>query len=194
MFRCLNVKIFECLDAWSLEKAIHILYAQNLSQSDRILFSYLQYVRLPALVDWEWMRVHRLPHPPRPTTTCKCEHSSSISRWARWIWCLVALPERSTLNNFAFSNYLLHSSHAAKANFRMTFSRTALFAPESETKTEIARCRPFGSVTSPTSLVATVTPFTVGEVPVLCATTVPSGSSPLMRFEPVVVSALRTRS
>jgi hypothetical protein len=43
-------------------------------------------------------------------------------------------------------------------------------------------------------LVATVTPFTVGEVPVLCATTVPSGSSPLMRFGPVVVSALRTRS
>jgi hypothetical protein len=72
----------------------------------------------------------------------------------------------------------------------MTSSRTALFAPESETKTEIAICRPFGSVTSPTSLVAAVTPFTVDEVPVLCATTVPSGYSPLMRFGPVVVSVI----
>jgi len=55
----------------------------------------------------------------------------------------------------------------------MTPSRTASFAPESETKTEIAICRPLGSVTSPTSLVAAVTPSTVRDVPVLCATTVP---------------------
>jgi hypothetical protein len=75
--------------------------------------------------------------------------------------------ERSTLNTCAFSNYLLHSSHAAFVTFAMTPSRTASFAPESETKTEIAICRPFGSVTSPTSLVAAVTPFTVDEVPVL---------------------------
>jgi len=36
-----------------IEKAIHIPYAQELSQSDRILFSNLQYVRLQALVGWE---------------------------------------------------------------------------------------------------------------------------------------------
>jgi len=55
-----------------LDKAIHIVYAQELSQSDRILFSNFQYVCLQALVGWEWMRAHRLPHQPRPTTTCKC--------------------------------------------------------------------------------------------------------------------------
>ena len=86
--------------------------------------------------------------------------------------------EPSILNTFAFSNYLLHSSHAAFATFAMTSSRTALFAPESETKTEIARCRPLGSVTSPISLVAAVTPSTVRDVPVLCATTVPLGNNP----------------
>jgi hypothetical protein len=36
-----------------IEKAIHILYAQELSQSDRILFSNVQYVCLLALVGWE---------------------------------------------------------------------------------------------------------------------------------------------
>jgi hypothetical protein len=75
--------------------------------------------------------------------------------------------ERSTVNTCAFSNYLLHSAHAAFVTFAMTPSRTASFAPESETKTAIAICRPFRSVTSPTSLVAAVTPFTVDEVPVL---------------------------
>ena len=75
-----------------------------------------------------------------------------------------------------FHVYLLHSSHAAFATFAMTSSRVALFAPESETKTAIAICRPFGSVTIPTSLVAAVTPSTVRDVPVLCAITVPSGN------------------
>jgi hypothetical protein len=40
--------MFECL-----EKAIHILYVQESNQSDRILFSNLQYVCLQTLVDWE---------------------------------------------------------------------------------------------------------------------------------------------
>jgi hypothetical protein len=35
-----------------------------------------------------------------------------------------------------------------------------------------------GSVTSPISLVAAVTPSTVRDVPVLCATTVPLGNNP----------------
>jgi hypothetical protein len=36
-----------------LEKAIHILYAQELSQSDHLFFLNLHYVRLQALFDWE---------------------------------------------------------------------------------------------------------------------------------------------
>src|SRR4028119_1023955 len=62
-----------------------------------------------------------------------------------------------------FHIYLLHSSHATFVTFAMTSSRIASFAGESETKTEIAICCPFGSVTIPTSLVAAVTPFTVDE-------------------------------
>jgi hypothetical protein len=81
--------------------------------------------------------------------------------------------------------YWLHSSQTAFATFAMTSSRIVLLALESETKTAIAKCCPFGSVTSPTSLVAAVTPSTVAEVPVLCATTVPSGNNPLIRFGPV---------
>jgi hypothetical protein len=62
-------------------------------------------------------------------------------------------------------------SHAAFAIFAMTSSRVASLALESEMKTAIAKCRAFGSATSPTSLVAAVTPLTVAEVPVLCTTT-----------------------
>jgi hypothetical protein len=45
--------MIECLDVLFLEKAIPILYAQECSQRDRILFLNLHYVRLQALVDWE---------------------------------------------------------------------------------------------------------------------------------------------
>lgn len=78
--------------------------------------------------------------------------------------------------------YLLHSSHAVRATFAIAASRIASSAVESDTKTAIARCRPFGSVTNPTSFVAAVTPSTVPDEPVLCAATVPLGNSPLKRL------------
>src|ERR1700682_2895612 len=79
--------------------------------------------------------------------------------------------------------YLLHLSQTALATFAITPSRVASSAGESETKTAIAKCRPpaapllapLDNVTSPMSLVAAVTPLTVPDVPVLCATIVPAG-------------------
>ena len=61
----------------------------------------------------------------------------------------------------------------------MIASRVSSLAAESETNAATARCRPFGSVMMPMSLVAEVMPLRVPPVPVLCATTVPAGNSPL---------------
>lgn len=80
--------------------------------------------------------------------------------------------------------YLFHLSHTARATFAITSPRVTSSAVEPDTKTAIAKCRPSASFISPTSFVAAVTPSTVRDVPVLCATTVPSGNSPLIRFGP----------
>src|SRR5205823_3214989 len=81
-------------------------------------------------------------------------------------------------------------SQAAFAIRAMTLSRVASSAEESETKMATARCVPFGSVMIPISLVAEVMPFWVPPVPVLCATTVPAGNSPLRRFAPGMASVI----
>ena len=66
----------------------------------------------------------------------------------------------------------------------MIASRVSSLAAESETNAATARCRPSGRVIMPMSLVAEVMPLRVPPVPVLCATTVPAGNSPLRRFAP----------
>ena len=56
---------------------------------------------------------------------------------------------------------------------------------------QIIKCLPFGNVTIPISFTAAVTPSVlVKEVPVLCATTVGSGSCPFILFFPVEVAII----
>jgi hypothetical protein len=76
----------------------------------------------------------------------------------------------------------------------ITRSRVAASARESDTNTATARCRPPGSVTRPASFVARVRPPEVPLLPVLCATGVPGGSSPLIRCSPVVLPAIQPSS
>ena len=71
-----------------------------------------------------------------------------------------------------------NQSHAIRDALAIARSRVASSPLESETNTAIASFSPFGSVTRPTSFVAALTPFTVSEVPVLWATTVPAGNIP----------------
>src|SRR5437667_12760053 len=81
-------------------------------------------------------------------------------------------------------------SQAALARRAMIASRVSSLAAESETNAATARCRTSGRVIVPVSYVAEVMPFRVPPVPVLCATTVPAGNSPLRRFAPGLDSVI----
>src|ERR1700761_1564186 len=88
-------------------------------------------------------------------------------------------------------NYLPYVSHTALPIFAIRPSRVTSSSVELQTNTEIARCLLFGSVMMPTSLVAGDKPCAlVGEVPVLCARTVPAGNPAFKRFGPVDVSVM----
>jgi hypothetical protein len=90
--------------------------------------------------------------------------------------------------------YLFIESQTAFAIFAMVPSRIASSAGESDTKTAIARCFPLGNVIMPISFVAAVIPFSVPDVPVLCATFVPAGRSPFKRLGPGVDSVMNLKT
>ena len=92
---------------------------------------------------------------------------------------------RKKLLSFLSQLHLAGSSHIVRDILAITTSRVDYFAKESATKTAMAKCRPFGSITKPISLVAPVITLTVPDVPVLCATVVPAGKSPFSRLAPV---------